>query len=87
MSVSNKMKTVWCRAAEGRFLLLMLCVSLALGPRAYAQPHTSRTIPETHLRLGMLQQPLITCPVSTLRSAGSSIIEPRMFHIFPDPAA
>jgi hypothetical protein len=37
MSVSNKMKTLWCKAAEGRFLLLMLCVSLALGPRAYTQ--------------------------------------------------
>ena len=40
MSISNKMKTLWCRAVEGRFLLLMLCVSLALGPRAYAQTKT-----------------------------------------------
>jgi hypothetical protein len=37
MSVSNRMKSLWCRAAESRFLFLMLCVSLALGPRAYAQ--------------------------------------------------
>ena len=40
MSVSNKMKTLWRKAAEGRFLLVMLCVSLALGPRAYAQTQT-----------------------------------------------
>jgi hypothetical protein len=39
MSVSNKMKTL-CRRAEGRLLLVMLCVSLALGPRAYAQTQT-----------------------------------------------
>jgi hypothetical protein len=37
MNVSNRMKALWCKAAEGRILLLMLCVSLALGPRAYAQ--------------------------------------------------
>jgi hypothetical protein len=37
MSVSNEMKALWSRAAEGRFLLVMLCASLALGPRAYAQ--------------------------------------------------
>ena len=37
MSVSNQMKTLWGRGVEGRFLLVMLCVSLALGPRAYAQ--------------------------------------------------
>jgi len=40
MSVSNKMKTLWRRAAGGGFLLLMLCVSLALGLRAYAQTQT-----------------------------------------------
>ena len=40
MSVSNKMKTLWRRAAGGRFLLLMLCVSLALGLRTYAQTQT-----------------------------------------------
>ena len=40
MSVSNKMKTLWRKAAEGRFLLVMLCVSLVLGPRAYAQTQT-----------------------------------------------
>ena len=40
MSVSNKMKTLWRKAAEGRFLLVILCVSLALGPRAYAQTQT-----------------------------------------------
>ena len=40
MSVSNKMKTLWPGAAGGRFLLLMLCVSLALGLRAYAQTQT-----------------------------------------------
>lgn len=37
MIASNKIKTVWSIAAEGRLLLLMLCVSLALGPRVYAQ--------------------------------------------------
>jgi hypothetical protein len=37
MRVSNKMKALWGRAAGSGFLLLMLCVSLALGPRAYAQ--------------------------------------------------
>jgi hypothetical protein len=37
MSVSNKMKTLWRWAVEDRFLLLMLYVGLALGPRAYAQ--------------------------------------------------
>jgi hypothetical protein len=36
MSVSNKMRTL-CGVVEGRLLLLMLCVSLALGSRAYAQ--------------------------------------------------
>ena len=40
MSVSNKMKTLWRRAAVGRFLLLMLCVSLALGLHSYAQTQT-----------------------------------------------
>jgi hypothetical protein len=40
MSVSNKMKTLCRRVAEGRFLLVMLCVSVALGPRAYAQTQT-----------------------------------------------
>ncbi len=40
MSVSNKMKTLWRRAAGGSFLLVMLCVSLALGLRAYAQTQT-----------------------------------------------
>jgi hypothetical protein len=40
MSVSNKMKTLWRKAAGGRFLLLMLCVSLALGLRTYAQTQT-----------------------------------------------
>jgi hypothetical protein len=37
MIASNKIQTVRRRAAEGWFLLLVLCVSLALGPRAYAQ--------------------------------------------------
>ena len=37
MSASKDMKALWCKAAEGRFLLLILCVSLALGPRATAQ--------------------------------------------------
>jgi hypothetical protein len=37
MSASNEMKALWCKAAEGRFLLLILGVSLALGPRASAQ--------------------------------------------------
>jgi hypothetical protein len=37
MNVSNKTKALWGRAAESGFLLLMLCISLALGPRAYAQ--------------------------------------------------
>jgi hypothetical protein len=37
MSILNKMKTLWCRAAKDKFLFLMLCVSLALGPRASAQ--------------------------------------------------
>ena len=40
MSVSNKMKTLCHRAAGDRFLLLMLCVSPALGLRAYAQTQT-----------------------------------------------
>jgi hypothetical protein len=40
MSVSNKMKTLWRRAAGGRFLLLMLCASLALGLHSYAQTQT-----------------------------------------------
>jgi hypothetical protein len=37
MIASNKIQTVWRKAAESWFLLLTLCVSLALGPRAYAQ--------------------------------------------------
>lgn len=37
MSISNKMKVSRRRVAESGYLLLMLCVSLALGPRAYAQ--------------------------------------------------
>jgi hypothetical protein len=37
MIASNKIQTMWRRAAECRLLLLMLCVGLALGPRAYAQ--------------------------------------------------
>jgi hypothetical protein len=37
MSISNKMKASRRRVAESGYLLLMLCVSLALGPRAYAQ--------------------------------------------------
>jgi len=40
MTVSNKMKALWSRAAKGRLLLVMLCGSLALGPRAYAQAQT-----------------------------------------------
>ena len=37
MSISNKMKASRRRVAESGYLLLMLSVSLALGPRAYAQ--------------------------------------------------
>jgi hypothetical protein len=37
MSVLNKMKTLLGRAAGGTSLLLLLCVSLVLGPRAYTQ--------------------------------------------------
>jgi len=37
MSTSNKMKTLRCGVAADRFLLLVLCVSLALGPRGHAQ--------------------------------------------------
>ena len=49
MSVSNKMKALCCKA-EIRFLLLILCVSVALGPRAYAQTQaqpTSTDSPQT----------------------------------------
>jgi hypothetical protein len=49
MSLSNKMKALWCKA-EIRFLLLILCVSVALGPRAYAQTQaqpTSTDSPQT----------------------------------------
>jgi hypothetical protein len=42
MSLSNKMKALCCRA-EIRFLLLILCVSVALGPRAYAQTQAQST--------------------------------------------
>jgi hypothetical protein len=34
---SNKIQSAWRKAAEGRFLPLMLCVSLALGSGVYAQ--------------------------------------------------
>ena len=37
MSVSNEMKAFWGKVVEGRLLLLILCSSLALGPRASAQ--------------------------------------------------
>jgi hypothetical protein len=40
MAVWNKMKALWSRATKGRFLLVMLCASLAQGQRAYAQTQT-----------------------------------------------
>ena len=47
MSVSNKMKTLWRRAAGGSALLLMMCVSLALGLRAYAQTQIQPATPDS----------------------------------------
>jgi hypothetical protein len=37
MNVLNRTKALWYKVAESRSLLLMLCVSLTLGPHAYAQ--------------------------------------------------
>ena len=47
MTVSNEMKALWSRAAKGRFLLVMLFASLALGSRAYAQTQTQPTIADS----------------------------------------
>jgi hypothetical protein len=45
MTASNNLKALWCRAAENSFLLLILCVSLTLGPRAYAQSQSPSAAP------------------------------------------
>jgi hypothetical protein len=47
MSASNKMKTLWRRAAGGSVLRMMMCVSLTLGLRVYAQTQIQPATPDS----------------------------------------
>ena len=69
----------------GRYLVLLPPINGATA--ATGTPYFTENPGDPFQSVGCLRRHSTTCPASTLRSAGSTTIAPRTFHISPAPGA